>query len=74
MYRALPSENRKDRTMAEKNTPKHSGFEAPTYGTVVPDGYTMVKQKNGNYKMEPVKKDTKKTTGKMNETGQNKEK
>ena len=30
-----------------KKTPKHSGFEAPEYGTVAPNGAKMKKLPNG---------------------------
>lgn len=50
-------------------TPKHSGFEAPVIGSVVPDGAKFKKNPDGTYtivepKKKPVKKETKKTTKK----------
>ena len=31
----------------EKKETRHSGFDAPTYGVVYPEGTTLVKGKNG---------------------------
>lgn len=43
--------------MAKKEgTPKHSGFEAPTKGTVYPKGSTIKKRKDGTVYVAPPKK------------------
>ena len=50
--------------MADKKTTKHSGFEAPTYGNVIPKDYVRVVDKDGRVSYKPPKKTTKKTTKK----------
>lgn len=43
-------------------TPKHSGFDAPTYGTVLPEGMRLKKNANGTISAVPIKKKKKKET------------
>lgn len=40
--------------------PRHSGFEAPTYGTVLADGMRLKKNADGTVSAVPVRKKKKK--------------
>ena len=40
-------------TMAADKTPMHSGFECPTYGETIPEGYVLKKMPNGLLKIVP---------------------
>ena len=43
------------------STPKHSGFEAPIYGTTLPKGMKLKKNADGTVSRVPVKKQKKST-------------
>ena len=36
-----------------EETPKHSGFEAPAIGSIIPKDYVMIKHKDGRISFEP---------------------
>lgn len=42
--------------------PKHSGFEAPIYGTTLPEGMKLKRNADGTITRVPIKKKKKKTT------------
>lgn len=50
--------------MATKKSAKRSGFDAPTIGTVLPEGTVMKRMKNGRWKAVEPKKGKKQTKSK----------